>query len=359
MLVVLPTRWPASVDTSQALGYLLARHVPPGFLPEGLRLIREAAGWVPASGVATGLMDVRPATVRSWVLAASEHARVLGPPPGMRELLSLLGDGVIRTADSAWSVLVAAGAGEAADPRILVDFARWCGVESPFDVMRLGPRGSRRVKVYLREATDLVRARTIVDTTVRQYGVLGADRALQVLGAAGVRVEAGSGGHGLREVLGVAGDTRWWWPRRNVATPLTKAMRRIQALGVRIPVEQVPDAVARTPHRRRSVTPGQWPIPAAAIRAWSRGQDRWHLTGEDELRPAEPVPIMHPHDQVIVKALTERSLSWKALHQALVTLGMASPTATAAIMYSPVLRPTHNGYVLLGPEPSNANHAHA
>jgi hypothetical protein len=276
----------------------------------------------------------------------------------MRELLALLGDGVIRTADTARSVLEAARAGETADPRILVDFARWCGVELPFDVMRLDPRGSRRVQVYLREAVDLTRARRIVDTTVRQYGVIGADRALQVLGAAGIRIEAGSDGQAVREVLGVAGDARWWWPRRNVATPLSKAMRRIQALGARIPVEQVPDAVARVPHRRRTIMPGQWPMPPEAIRAWARGQDSWHLTDGDELRPAEPVSIMHPHDQVIVQALNERTLSWKALHQALVTLDMTSPTATAAIMYSPVLRLTHNGYVLLGPAP-NANHADA
>src|SRR4051812_7407312 len=68
----LPTRWSASVDSSEALGYLIVRHIPPAMLPNGLRLVREAAGW---SSGRTG----RPGGGPSARGAAQQHARLFGP----------------------------------------------------------------------------------------------------------------------------------------------------------------------------------------------------------------------------------------------------------------------------------------
>jgi hypothetical protein len=76
--IVLPTQWPASVDPAQALGYLPARQVPSRHLPEGLVLIREAAGWEPRPR--DRLMDwtdVTSSRARAWVRTAAGHAGIL------------------------------------------------------------------------------------------------------------------------------------------------------------------------------------------------------------------------------------------------------------------------------------------
>jgi len=240
----LPTRWPASVTPAQALGYLLARHIPIARLPQGLTLIREAAGWRPRAGLTSPDLGMHPFTVRTWLYAARDHARILGPPPGLTDLLAVLGDGKIRTAARARSLLQ--GADELADPRILADFAGWCGVDPGFEVLPQARRGSVPAQFVVPQAADLTRARKIVDLLIRRYGLTTADRALQRLADEGLRIDAGNDAQALRDLLGTGGYSAWLWPRRDVASPLTAAMARLRALGVPIPVEQLPVAIARS-----------------------------------------------------------------------------------------------------------------
>jgi len=345
----LPTRWPASVTPSQALGYLLARHVPIARLPEGLRLIREAAGWLPPVGMKSPDLGMHPATVRSWMYAARDHAQLLGPPPGLADLLAVLGDGAIRTAARARSALEAAGADELSDPRTLADFAGWCGADLGFEVLPQALRRTIAAEFVVPRAADLTRARRTVDTQMRRYGLSTVNRALERLADEGLRIDAGNDAEALREVLGTAGYSAWLWPRRDVATPLTAAMTRIRALGIPIPVEQIPTAIARSSQKRWPRAPGEWPLPIDAIRAWVNAREDWRLTGNDEVEPVGALPDLHPHDRLIISILDGKELHWMALNQALKDAGLTSPMAGAAIYKSPLLRRRgRNGYFLVG-----------
>jgi hypothetical protein len=388
----LSTRWPASVTPGQALGYLLARHVPISRLPEGLRLVREAAGWLPPVGLHSPDLGMHQATVRSWMYAAREHALILGPPPGLSELLTVLGDGVIHSAARARSALEAAEAGELTNPRMLADFARWCGVDVPFVVLPPAARRYRPAEVIVPEADDLTRARRTVATLSRSSGLITVTRALHGLADKGIRVDAGNDAQAVRELLDSAGYSAWLWPKGEVATPLTTTLARIGTLPGPVPVEQIPAAVARTFQKRRPPLPGEWPLPVEAIRAWVRASPSWRLTTDDEIEPVGPRPAPEPHDELIRAVLSApelpgpelpgpdlsgpqlsapgvsapevsapelpaarpsgKELNWTQLHRALKAAGLPSPTAGAVIRRSPLLRRTPDGYVLLGPEES-------
>jgi hypothetical protein len=344
-----PTRWPASVTPSQALGYLLARHVPPARLPEALTLVREAAGWLPPIGIQSADLGMHRATVRSWMYAARDHARLLGPPPGLAELLAVLGDGVIRTAARARAALEAAGAEELADPRILADFASWCNADVAFEVLPPALRRTAKAEFVVPDAATLTRARRIVSTVIRRYGLSTVNTVLDRLTEEGIQIDAGNDAQALRDLLGTGGYSAWLWPRRDISTPLTTAMTRLGALGIRIPVEQIPVAVARSSQKRWPRVPGEWPPPVEAIRAWVNAREDWRLTGNDEVEPIGPLPEIHPHDRLILDILAGSQLHWTDLHQALKDAGLTSPTAGAAIYKSPLLRRRgRNGYFLVG-----------
>lgn len=349
MPTVSPKRWPASVTPSQALGYLLARHVPAARLPEGLTLVREAAGWLPPEGLHSPDLGMHQATVRSWMYAARDHAQILGPPRGLKKLLAVLGDGVIRTEARARSALEAVGAEELADPRTLADFADWCGAEKKFEVLPRALRRTLKAEYVVPEAEDLTRARRIVDTLMRRYGLSTVNRALAKLAEESIRVDAGNDAEALRDLLGTAGYSAWLWPRRDVSTPLTAAMARIRALGIPIPVEQIPVAVARSSQKRWPRVPGEWPPPVDAIRAWVNSREDWRLTSNDEIEPVGPLPEMHPHDQLIFSFLDGKELPWTDLHEALKATGLTSASAGAAIYKSPLLRRRgRHAYFLVG-----------
>jgi hypothetical protein len=357
----LSTRWPASVTPAQALGYLLARHVPISRLPDGLQLVRQAAGWLPPVGLHSPDLGMHQATVRSWMYAAREHALILGPPPGLNELLTVLGDGVIHSAERARSALEAAEAGELTNPRMLADFARWCGVEVPFAVLPPAARRYRPAEVIVPEAEDLTRARRTVATLSRGSGLITVNRAFQGLAEKGMRVDAGNDAQALRDLLDSAGYSAWLWPKGEVATPLTTTLARISILPGPFPVEQIPAAVARTFQKRRPRLPGEWPLPDEAVRAWVRASPHWRLTTNDEIEPIGSRPGPEPHDVLVRTVLTGpdpsgdraagKELNWTDLHRALKAAGLPSPTAGAVIRRSPLLRRTADGYVLLGPEP--------
>jgi hypothetical protein len=343
-----PKSWPASVTPAQALGYLLAHHVPRSFLPDALHLMREAAGWSPPSGRQPAVMTVTPAMARPWVQAAARHARSLGPPPGLSDLLAVLGDGIIRTDHAARTALADAGAGELANPRVLIDFAGWCGVDPPFSVLPVGTRRQRKVSAYLRDPEDLTRARAIVATEGREYGLISAATALERLAAQGLRLDSGADSQGLRDLLGISGTEHWWWPRPGVVTPLTTAMDRLHALRTPVALVDVPPAVERIPRRRRAHISGQWPLAVDGIRAWANAHPGWHVNDQDAIEPQGPHHGAHRHDHLIAAALTGRELSWKDLHRVLIEAGLSPPTAGAAILYSPAARRTGTGYTFIG-----------
>jgi hypothetical protein len=344
-----PSQWPASVTPAQALGYLLARHVPIGRLPAGLTLIREAAGWLPPVGMTSPDLGMHPATVRSWMYAARDHARLLGPPPGLAELLAVLGDGVIRTAARARAALEAAGADELSDPRILADFAGWCGAEVAFEVLPRAPRRAKKAEFVVPTATELARARKLVDTLLRRYGLTTVNHALEQLSADGIRIDAGNDAQALRDLLRTGGYSAWLWPQREVITPLTTAMRRLRGLGSPIPLEQLPIAVVRSSQKRWPRVPDVWPPPVDAIEAWLSGRDDWRLTTNDAIEPVGPIPDLHPHDRLIRDILEGRELHWTQLHQALMEAGLTGPMAGLAIYKSPLLRQRgRRGYFLVG-----------
>jgi hypothetical protein len=332
----LATRWPASANPSQALGYLIARHVPPAMLPDGLRLVREAAGWPSDRHGSTEWWDLRVGHARPWLAAAQQHARILGPPPGTADLLGILGDGVIRTATAARAALQSAGAGELADPRVLVDFARWCGADTPFTVLPLGVRRGRRVRAYLTDPADLARARAIAATRARHYGLVESAQVLRQVSAQRIRIDHADDEEAMCDLLGVTGGDGWMWPRRPVTTPLTKAMDRIRAHGHPIPVQQISAAIARNPRKRLPPVEGAWPLPLTAIRAWATAHPHWVLGADGVLTPTGPIPALHPHDHTITGILiVGQELSWADLRNALVQAGMSAPTAAAMILYSP------------------------
>lgn len=344
-----PTRWPASVTPSQALGYLLARHVPATRLPEGLTLVREAAGWMPPTGIRSPDLGMHRATVRSWMYAARDHARLLGPPPGLADLLAVLSDGVIRTAARARAALEAVGAEELSDPRILADFAGWCGVDPGFEVLPPALRRTVKAEFVVPHAAELTRARRIVTTVIRRYGLNTVINALERLAEEGIRIDAGNDAQALRDVLRTDGYSAWLWLRKDISTPLTSAMTRIRALGVPIPVEQIPVAVARSSQKRWPREPGEWPPPVEAIRAWVNARDDWRLTSNDEVEPVGPLPELHPHDRLIIDILAGSEMHWTDLHQALKGAGLSSPSAGRAIYKSPLLRRRgRNGFFLVG-----------
>lgn len=345
----LPTSWPASVTPSQALGYLLARHIPTAQLPRGLTLIREAAGWLPRVELTSPDLGMHPFTARTWLYAAREHARILGPPPGLTDLLAVLDDGVIRTASRARVALAAADAGELADPRILADFGRWCGADLAFEVRPRGPRRAEKAEVVVPQAGDLARARKIVDLLLRRYGLSTVNRALERLAEDNLRIDAGNDAQALRDLLGTGGYSAWLWPSRDVASPLTAALTRLRGLGIPIPVEQIPIAVARSSMKRWPQVAGEWPLPIEAIRAWVGAREDWRLTGDDEIEPVGPPSPLHRHDQVIRSVLDGRELAGTQLRQALMDAGLNSPMAGAAIYKSPLLRRRRrNRYFLIG-----------
>jgi hypothetical protein len=345
----LPTSWPASVTPSQALGYLLARHVPIAQLPRGLTLIREAAGWRPRVVPASPGLGVHPLTVRAWLSAAREHAGVLGPPPGLIDLLAVLAD-------------------ELADPRVLADFGRWCGAGPGFEVRPRGPRrpnppqaapaetepaeaepAETAAEVVVPRAGELTRARTIVDLLMRRYGLSTVNRALERLAEAELRIDAGNDAQALRDLLGTGGFSAWLWPSRDVAAPLTVATTRLRGLGIAIPVEQLPVAVARTSLKRWPRVPGEWPLPVEAIRAWVNARADWRLTGDDTVEPVGPTSKPHRHDELIRSVLADRELTGAQLKQALTDAGMNPSTAGTAVHRSPLLRRRgRDRYLLIG-----------
>jgi hypothetical protein len=151
MRTSLPTRWPSGARTEQAVGYLLARQVPPAWLPYGgLKMVREAAGWTDAvREFDRARAGIDPGLALSWVRQAREHARRLGPPPDLQDLLAVLGDGVIRSHTAACALLRDAGAGAAANPRILIDLATWCGIEPPVQAVTIGARSQTPFIIYV------------------------------------------------------------------------------------------------------------------------------------------------------------------------------------------------------------------
>ena len=349
MPTVLPTHWPTSVTPSQALGYLLARHVPAARLPDGLTLVREAAGWLPPAHLKSPDLGMHQATVRSWMYAARDHAQILGPPPGLADLLALLGDGVIRTAARARSTLEAAGAEDLADPRVLADFADWCGADLAFTVLPPAVRRTVPAEVIVPYLDALPRARRIVGTLIRRYGLCTVNRALEQLATEGIRIDAGNDAQVLRDLLNTAGYSAWLWPRRDITTPLNAALIRIRALGIPIPVEQIPVAVARSSQKRWPRIRGEWPPPLDALRAWVNAREDWRLTSNDEIEPVGALPELHPHDQLIRTALAGKELHWTELHQVLIDAGLTSASAGAAIYKSPLLRQRgRTGYFLIG-----------
>jgi hypothetical protein len=344
-----PTHWPASVSPSQALGYLLARHVPAARLPEGLTLVREAAGWLPPVRMHSPDLGMHQATVRSWMYAARDHAQLLGPPPGLADLLAVLGDGTIRTALRARVALEAAGAEDLADPRALADFAGWCGVDLPFEVLPPAVRRTVKAELVVPNAAELTRARKLASSVIRRYGLSTVNRTLERLAEAGIRIDAGNDAQALRDLLGTGGYSAWLWPRRDIPTPLTTAMVRIRALGIPIPVAQLPIAVARSSQKRWPRVAGEWPLPLDAIRAWVNTRDDWRLTARDEVEPVGELPDLHPHDRLILDVLAGSEMHWTDLHQALKDAGLTSSTAGAAIYKSPLLRTRgRTGYFLIG-----------
>ena len=228
-----------------------------------------------------------------------------------------------------------------------MDFARWCGADPPFHVLSLGTRAGRTGRAYLHDPSALQRARTITDQAMREYGIIAADTAMRHLSAAGIHLEAATS-QDLRDLLAVAGDPDWWWPRRGAVTPLTTALYRIHALAIPVPLEQIPDAVARIPRRRRPIVTGEWPLAVAALRAWAATRPEWRLTDTTTIEPLDPQPVSHLHDRAIIAALRGRELTWKDLRHRLTDTGMTAPTAAAAILYSSLLHRTPQGYTLLG-----------
>lgn len=344
----LPKRWPKSVTPAEALGYLLARHVPVHRLPAGPTLVREAAGWLPPVGLHARDLGMHQATVRSWMYAAQHHAAILGPPRGMRKLLKVLNDGVIRSPGRARSLLVAAGAGEIADPRTLADFARWCGLDPGYELLQPRSRDPLPAGVVVPVRSELVRARKVVDVQARQFGVTTVDHALAALAEEGIRIDAGNDAEVLRELLGTGGYSAWLWPARDVPTPLYSAMVRIRALGRPIPLTRIPASVVRIPPKRWPRVPGEWPVPVEAIRAWVSARDDWRLTGDDAVEPAGPASPFHRHDELIHAALAGGAvLHWTELHETLTAGGMPGPGAGGAIYNSPIVRRLKQGYALL------------
>jgi hypothetical protein len=281
--------------------------------------------------------------------AARDHARLLGPPPGLSDLLAVLDDGVIRTASRARAALEAGGADELSDPRVLADFASWCGVDVRFEVLPPAVRSTKKAEVVVPRGGDLTRARKIVDRILRRYGLSTVNYALEQLADDGIRIDAGNDAQALRDLLGTAGYSAWLWPSRDVATPLTTAVRRIRALGIAVPLEQIPVAVVRSSQKRWPRVPGLWPPPVDALRAWVNARDDWRLTGGDEMEPIGPLPEPHPHDQLILAILEGKQLPWTQLHQALKDAGLTAPMAGLAIYKSPLLRRQgRKGYFLIG-----------
>jgi hypothetical protein len=196
---------------------------------------------------------------------------------------------------------------------------------------------------------DLGEARSIVEQVSRRYGLTTVNRALANLADENLRIDAGNDAEALREVLRIAGYSAWLWPRTDFATPLNSAMRRIGALGIPIPIEQLPVAIARCSIKRWPRVPGEWPLPLDALRAWVTVRDDWRLTSDDRVEPIGPPPQWHWHDQLIHGLLNGKSLHWTDLHEQLQDAGLTSASAGAAIYRSPLLRRhRRDGYFLIG-----------
>jgi hypothetical protein len=353
MRTSLPARWPGGAVTGQAVGYLLARQVPPAWLPYGgLMMIREAAGWTEPvhelefDPVGAG---TDPGLALSWVRQAAEHARRLGPPSDLRYLLGLLGDGVIRSRAAAVVCLREAGAGEAANPRVLLDLATWCGMDAPVQVITVGARTESPLVVYARARTDLVRARAIARNALQHWGILSLGTLIRLLGEHGVWVDVGDGDGDWRRILNVGGTGDWVWLSPERQTPLTRAACRIACLDRAVPLRQVPAAVARSTSPRRLVMRGRWPLPVAAVRAWAKSRPEW-IIDQETIISTSPVRRPRGRDLAVITAFTggKPVLSWSRLRAALQEQKMTAVAAEAIIFWSPLIRRTRSGYVLLG-----------
>jgi len=347
----LPTRWPPGARTAHAPGYLLARHVPLPFLPRGLTLARQVAGWLPP-GSPTGAapVGVDPGAVRSWLAAARAHAQILGPPPDLPAFLGLLADGVIRSETAARTLLVTAGAGDASDPRILIDLADWTGTRLPIEVIPVGRRHGRPVQVYAACAAGLARARALAAAWLRQRGVLAPDRLTRYLLEDGIRLELDDTGTDLRDILAITGTAQWVWSRSSRSNSLATTLHRLAGLDRDLPVSRIPEALYRSAVPRRDQIAGEWPPPLDAIRVWAGADPRWSVTAHDQLRYLGPVPPMRSVDQVMAAVLSEHGpvLAWHQLRDLLVGTGMSPALADVSITRSPLLyRQESGGYRLL------------
>jgi hypothetical protein len=348
MVRVLAARWPAGADAGEALGYVLARHVPLQHLPDGLALIREAAG-LPVASAADPACGVSGLNVGRWLEDARAHAARLGALGDLERLVCLLGDGRLRSRDAARELLEAAGAGDLGDPQVVTDFAVWCGMELPYTQVRLGARGGRRAAAYVADPRALALARELARARLRPGGIVAACRLLDQINAAGVQVEVGGSPAGVHELLGVAGGGGWVWARTDGVSVLGCAMRRIAALDRAIPLQTIPRAVARSASRRRPDVPGEWPLPVDGVRAWAGAHPGW-VVHDSQVRPRRAPRQVKPRDQRVIDAFTDRrTLTWKQLRDRRVAGGGFSiDDAAAAIHFSPLLHRGADGYTLLG-----------
>ncbi len=187
-------------------------------------------------------------------------------------------------------------------------------------------------------------------TTARlRNGVVSRPRLLSTLREKDCRIDATTTGE-LGDLLAVAGEDAWLWPRTPARNPLATALARIAGLGRPVPLAQIPAAVARSVTPHRTIVSDEWPLPAEAVRAWVRHCADWELVGSDRIHPVRPGELRLPPDQRLVEVLAHRNqaLPWKKLHAALVDTGLSAPSSTVAIVRSPLLRRARNGYVLLG-----------
>jgi len=86
---------------------------------------------------------------------ASKHGPPLETPAVGKMSLLRASVGVIRSHAAAVVLLREAGAGKAANPRILLDLAAWCGLDEPVQAITVGARSENLFVVYVRQRADV------------------------------------------------------------------------------------------------------------------------------------------------------------------------------------------------------------